>query len=122
LKDHVTGITYIKPIPRNKAKYLACELDHIFGLIGYSTSFHTDNGKAFVAKAVIQIIKKNNPKMHTTWSCAPCDQDSVESMNKLSKSVLKCIELKVENLGKDPIWTSLLGRVTSAVRSRLEEK
>jgi predicted Zn-dependent protease len=45
LKDHATSLPYITSFPRKKAKYVAHELDHIFGLIGCPNIFYTDNRK-----------------------------------------------------------------------------
>ena len=92
-KDHVIGIKYITSIPKKKAKYVAHKLDHLFGFIGYPTNFHIDNGKVFVAKVVMQILKENNPNILTATGRprTPRDQGSVESMNKLTKRVLTCI-------------------------------
>jgi len=65
LKDHATSLTYMTSIPRKKAKYVAHELDHIFGLIGYPNIFHTDNGKGFIAMTILQLLKELNPNIIT---------------------------------------------------------
>ena len=121
IKDHATGITYIKSLPKKKAKYVAHELDHIFGFIGYPTIFHTDNGKEFVANVIIQMLKENNPNILTVTGRprTPRDQGSVESMNKLIKRVLSCIESEVKTSGKDSNWTNLLGRLMSVVNNQM---
>ena len=45
VKDHATGWTHIRSLPRKKAKFVAHELDFIFGFIGCPRIFHSDNGK-----------------------------------------------------------------------------
>ena len=49
VKDHFTGFTALFSIPYKMAKYVAFELEKYFGLVGYLTIFHTDNGNEFVA-------------------------------------------------------------------------
>ena len=120
VKDHSTGLTYITSLPRKKAKYVAHELDHIFGLIGYPAIFHTDNGKEFVAKEVLKILKELNPSIVTVTGRlrTPRDQGSVESMNKLIKKVLLSVESELRSKSIDPNWTNLLGRVMAVVNNQ----
>jgi len=82
-------MTYITSLPRKKAKYVDHELDLIFGIIGYPAIFHTDNGKEFLAKLILKILKELNPYIVTVTGRphTPRDQGSVESMNKLIKVV-----------------------------------
>ena len=121
-KDHATGLTYIRSLPRKKAKYVAHELDFIFGFIGCPHIFHTDNGKEFVAKEVLTLLKDLNPHISavTGRPRTPRDQGSVEVMNKLVKKTLMMIESdEMDNNGvKDPNWTNYLGRVMSVINDQ----
>ena len=56
LKDQATGLTHICALPRKQANLIAHKLQEIFGLIGYPKIFHTDNGKEFTAKCVLQFL------------------------------------------------------------------
>ena len=89
-------------------------------MIGYPEIFHTDNGKEFVAKEVIKILKELNPSNVTVTGCprSPRDRGSVESMNKLIKKVLLSIESELRSKGIDPNWTNLLGRVMAVVNNQ----
>ncbi len=120
LKDHATSLTYRALIPRKKAKYVAHEIDHIVGLIGYPNIFHTDNGKEFIAMTNLQLLKELNPNIITVHGrpCTPCDQGSVESMNNLVKCVLTMIELEVRISGMEQNWTTLLGHTTAAINNK----
>ena len=50
VKDHFTGFAYLTSIPRKKPVFVAKELAHIFGIIGFPRILHTDNGNEFTAK------------------------------------------------------------------------
>ncbi len=75
LKDHATGLTYICALPREHAHLVAYKLQEIFGLIGYPKIFHTDNGKEFTAKCVLEFLRHLNPNiLAVTGRFAPsCD-------------------------------------------------
>lgn len=65
LNDHSTRIAYIKiNIKVESNNYVAHKLDQSFWFISNPTIFHTDNGRGFVAKIVIQIPKENNSHSH----------------------------------------------------------
>ena len=91
IKDHSTGLVYLATRPRKTAKFVANELEKYFGFVGYPHIFHTgmwqldinnnldcecdniliyvihcffyntDNGKDFIAKFVVDMMKRNNP-------------------------------------------------------------
>ena len=119
LKDHFSGLTYITSIPRKRAKYVAHELNKIFGLIGYPNVFHTDNGKEFTAKVVIAMLRELNPNILTVTGRprTPRDQGCVENMNKLVKKILFSMLSDSMREGKDTNWTYLLPRITAVVNS-----
>lgn len=120
LKDHATGMTYISTLPRKKATYVVHELGHIFGYIGYPHIFHTDNGKEFVARVIIDLLKELDPKIATVTGRprTPRDQGSVESMNKLIKQVLGNLESQLRAKGLTPNWTHLTGRIMSVINNQ----
>ena len=120
VKDHFTGLTFVTSIPRKRPKYVAYELEKYFGLVGYPAIFHTDNGKEFTSKEIIEVLRQINPAILTVTGRprTPRDQGSVESMNKLVKRVLQSIEDELRAEGLDPDWTRLLGRVTSSINNQ----
>ncbi len=72
------------------AKYVAYELDKYFGLVGYPTIFHIDNGNEFTAKVVVDMLKNINPTILTVTGHlrTPRDQGSIEQANKTVKRML----------------------------------
>ncbi len=56
IKDHCTGFTHISAIPRKTARYVAHHLQEFFGLVGYPSIFHTDNGKEFTARLILKFL------------------------------------------------------------------
>lgn len=121
LKDHFTQLTYLVPLPRKKASYVAYELDHIFGLIGYPSIFHTDNGKEFTANEILVLLKEYSDSIITVTGRprTPRDQGSVESMNKLVKKIIEALENDERLKGnKTPNWTRLLGKAMQTINSK----
>ena len=90
VKDHSTGLTAVFAIPRKMAKYVVYELEKYFGLVGYPTIFHTDNGNEFTAKIIIDMLKLINPSILTVTGRprTPRDQGSIEQTNKTIKRML----------------------------------
>ncbi len=56
LKDHATCLVYLCALPRKRANLIAYKLQEIFGIIGYPMIFHTDDGKEFTAKVVLEFL------------------------------------------------------------------
>jgi hypothetical protein len=56
VKDHSTGFTALFSLPRKKPIYVAFELERYFGMVGYPTIFHTDNGNEFTARLILNMI------------------------------------------------------------------
>lgn len=52
-KDHATGFMYICVLSCKHPSLVAYHLWGMFGIIGYPTFFHTDNGKEFTAKMIL---------------------------------------------------------------------
>ena len=67
--------------------------------------FHTDNGTEYTADQVVQKLKDINPFIQTVRGRVrkPSDQGSAENMQKQLKAVLKRIEIKEHQKGKDPV-------------------
>ena len=121
LKDHSTQLTYLAALPRKKASFVAHELDHVFGLIGYPSIFHTDNGKEFTAQEILVLLKEYNEAIITVTGRPrkPSDQGSIESMNKLVEKIIRDLEAEERLKGnKVPNWTRLLGRAMQTINSK----
>ncbi len=56
LKDHATSLVYLCTLPRKRATLIDYKLQEIFGIIGYPMIFHTDDGKEFTAKLVLEFL------------------------------------------------------------------
>ena len=110
LKNHATGLTHICALPRKQAHLIAYKLQEIFGFIGYPKNFHTDNGKEFTAKCVLQFLRNLNPNIVTVTGRPrrPRDQGSVENVNKLIMRILGSILAERRLAGQNPNWTELL--------------
>jgi len=107
-------------LPRKRPKYVAAALDYLFGLVGFSSIFHTDNGSEFTAKEILQLLKELCPSILTVTGRPrkPSDQGSVENMNKLAKRILHSVEQEEKSKGRVPNWTRLLGRMMGVVNSQ----
>jgi transposase InsO family protein len=90
LKDHATRLTCICALPWKHAHLVAYKPQEIFGVLGYPKIFHTDNGKEFTAKCVLELLRHLNPNILAVTGRPrhPRDQGSVENGNKLVKRVL----------------------------------
>jgi transposase InsO family protein len=79
IKDHFSGFMIADCIPRKRAQYVAHILNQYFSVIGFPLIFHTDNGKEFTAKSILEFLKTRSP--HTTTVTGrprtPRDQGSV---------------------------------------------
>ena len=120
VKDHSTGFTYVSAIPRKTAHFVAHRLQELFGLIGYPSIFHTDNGKEFTARAILKFLRNINPSIITVTGRPrkPSDQGSVESMNRLVKRLIGSELAQRRAAGENPNWTEILGSVTAAINSQ----
>jgi transposase InsO family protein len=120
LKDHFTGFTVLDSLPKKEALFVAHPLDYIFGIIGYSTKvFHTDNGTDFIAKEVVEMVKKINPSivMVTGRPRKPSDQGLVERQNQWLKKVKKSLENEGHIAGGETNWVLLLPLVMASLNS-----
>jgi len=120
LKDHFSGLTYICALPRKRANLVAYKLQEIFGVIGYPKIFHTDNGKEFTAKCVLQLLRHKNPNILSVTGRprTPRDQGSVENLNKLVKRVVGMVLAERREAGENPNWTEVLGSVAATINSQ----
>ncbi len=113
LKYHATSLVYLCALPRKRANLITYKLQEIFGIIGYPMIFHTDNGKEFTAKVVLEFLRDLNPNILavTGRPRRPSDQGSVENMNKFVKRTLGTVLSKYRLVGKDRNWTEVLGSI-----------
>ncbi len=123
LKDHHTKLCAIDCIPRKRPKFVAHVLGWLFGMLGYPSIFHTDNGNEFTAKQIMFLLKDINPNITTVTGRPRCpnDQGSVENINKMVKRVISNIEEEERQRGRQPNWTMLLGRVMSAINQQKQK-
>jgi transposase InsO family protein len=61
IKDHFSGFVIADCIPRKHAKYVAYILNQYFSVNGFPLIFHTDNGKEFTAKSILEFLKNRSP-------------------------------------------------------------
>ena len=120
LKDHATGLTHICALPRKRPNLVGYKLQEIFGLIGCPKIFHTDNGKEFTAKLILEFLRQLNPNIiavigRPRW---PKDQGSVENVNALVKRVLGRVLTERCLTGENPNWTEVLGCVAAVINSQ----
>ncbi len=65
-------MVYLTALPRKRANGVAYKLQEIFGVLGFPRIFHTDNGKEFTAKVVLEFLRMMNPNILTvTGRSAP---------------------------------------------------
>ena len=79
VRDHFTHFLVLRALPSKEPQVVAKELEYIFALIGQPMIFQTDNGKEFVAKLVVDLLKKANSSMTFVRGRPrnPADQGSV---------------------------------------------
>jgi len=113
VKDHSTGLIWLSSLPFKAARFVVYELERYFGFVGYPQIFHTDNGKEFVAKKVVELLKKNNPHCYPIQGRprTPRDQGSVERGNGTVQRILNSILSERRQLGLHDNWTLILGQV-----------
>ena len=97
-KDHATGLTHLCALPRKRPYLVAYKLQELFSVLGFPRIFHTDNGKEFTAKCVLEFLCELNPAILavTGRPLQPRDQGSMENMNKLVKCVLNSVLCREE--------------------------
>jgi hypothetical protein len=117
LKDHATALVYLCALPRKRVNLIVYKLQDIFGIIGYPIIFHTNNGKEFTAKVVLELLWDLNPNilMVTGRPPLPSDQGSVENMNKFVKRTLGTVLAEYRLVGKHRYWREVLGSIASAI-------
>ncbi len=122
LKDHATGLTYLTALPRKQAHLVAYKLQEVFGVIGYPKIFHSDNGKEFTAKCVLELLRHLNCNIISVTGRPrrPRDQGSVENVNKFVKRVLGTVLSEQRMEGQTPNWTSVLESVAAVINSQCE--
>jgi hypothetical protein len=120
LKDHATALVYLCAVPRKRANLIAYKLQEIFGIIGYSKIFHTDNEKEFTAKVVLNFLCDLNPNilMVPGRPRHQSDQGSVENIKKFVERILGTVLTEYWLVGKHPNWAEVLGSITLAINTQ----
>jgi hypothetical protein len=79
--------------------------------------FHTNNGKEFTAKVVLEFLWDLNLNILTVTGRPhhPSDQGSVENMIKFVKRTLGTVLAEYWLVGKHQNWTEVLGSIASAI-------
>ncbi len=95
IKDHTTGLMYLCALPWKHPDLVAYKLQEIFGVIGYPKIFHTDNGKEFTAKLILQFLCAMNPNILSVTGHLrqPRNQGTIKNMNKFLRGFLEwCLQ------------------------------
>lgn len=120
LKDHFSKMVYLRALPSKEPKFVARELSHICGLIGFPMVYQTDNGNEVSSAEVVNILKRLHPGIITVTGRprTPRDQGSVENANKVVKKTIALLEEEEKQAGNpNPSWVELLPRAMSAMNS-----
>ena len=116
-RDHFTGFTVIRAIPRKRPKYVAHVLEELWAIIGYPKIFHTDNGNEFTAREIISFVKDINPNILTVTGRKrrPSDQGSIERCNAVIERKMNSLldQLRIEGV-KNANWVRVLPQVRIA--------
>jgi hypothetical protein len=120
IKDHAIGFIYLCALPRKQANLVTFKLMEIFCVIGYPKIMHSDDGKEFRAKIVLELLHNLNPNIISVYGQPHCPQyqGSVESMNKFVMRTIGSVLAECRLLGKSPNWTEVLGSVIAAINSQ----
>jgi hypothetical protein len=117
IKDHATRLIYFCNLPQKHPNLVAYKLKEMLGVIGYPEIFHTDNGKEFTAKLILQFLCAMNPNILSVTGRLrqPCDQGSFENVNKFVKRVLGMVLAERRLEGENPNCTEVLGSVAATI-------
>ena len=90
-KDHFTQFVMLSAVPPKRTTAIAHHLSVMFGVIGYPSIYHTDNGLELCGNAVIEMIMKHNPHITTCQGRPrkPRDQGSIENANKSIRNMVQ---------------------------------
>jgi hypothetical protein len=58
IKDYSTNLMFLSGLPCKKTNYVVHKLEKYFGLVGYPQIFQTDNGKEYLAKVMVRLLKE----------------------------------------------------------------
>jgi hypothetical protein len=122
LRDHFMHPTYLVPLLPKESKYMAHELCHIFGLIGYAIIYQSENGNEESSKEILDLLYELDPKIHTVQGRLhkpKNDQGSVECTNQMIKKVIAKIvdSRKAEYPGQQHSWISVYPLAMSSINS-----
>ncbi|KAG7358173.1 reverse transcriptase RNA-dependent DNA polymerase [Nitzschia inconspicua] len=81
--------------------------------------FHSDSEKEFTAKVILQLLRELDPSIIAVCGRPrkPSDQGSVESKNKMVKSVLRDLVEDERKTRRRPNWTLMMGPLMAALSS-----
>ena len=82
-------------------------------------TFHTDNGREFSAKKVLDMVREWNPNCTTVTGRVrtPRDQGSVENANKMIKRIISSLTAAKRQEGESENWVLQLGRAMASINS-----
>ena len=117
-RDHYTGLTVVRAIPRKRPKYVAHVLEELWSIIGYPKIYHSDNGNEFTSKEIISLVKSLNPNILTVTGRPrrPSDQGAVERVNAVVERKIQALTDEMRYAGiKNPNWVTLLPKVRCVI-------
>jgi hypothetical protein len=117
MMDHGTRLVYIRCIPMKLSRYVAFELNQIFGLTGYPDILHiqTGNSREFTAQVILDLKTMNS----SIITVAHGDQGHVQmNITQLVKRLTANLEETERQKGNTPNWTMMQGHVMSVVNSQ----
>jgi transposase InsO family protein len=120
MKDHFSGFGMADCIPRKRANFVAHVINHFFSIVGYPYIFHTDNGKEFTAKCILDLLCSRSPHitMVTGTPRTPSDQGLVKRANRTFKAMLYAFERQQRLRGETPNWTEGMPYCVSSMNCR----
>jgi hypothetical protein len=120
MKDHFSGFVMADCIPRKHANFVAHVINHFLSIVGYPSIFHTDNGKEFTAKCILDLLCFRSPHftMVTGGPQTPSDQGLVECANCTFKAMLYAFERQQRLRGETPNWTEGIPYCVSSMNCR----
>ena len=127
-KDHFSGFVMLDAISEKTPAKVAHVLQRMFGTIGYPRILHTDNGREFTGRVLLEALYQRCPGMLTVTGRprTPRDQGSVENMNQHVKKAIRFQEEQFrhdfKNEGERPNWTNLLGSVQIELNAKEQKE
>jgi hypothetical protein len=120
MKDHFSGFVMADCIPRKHANFVTHVINHFFSIVGYPSIFHTDNGKEFMAKCILDLLRSQSPHITTVTGRpqTPSNQGLVERANRTFKAMLYAFKRQQRLRGETPNWTEGIPYCVSSMNCR----